>query len=427
MTDLMMKALEGIRAVGPAEELLALAKSGRGGIAVKANTHVHLPPNFSALRDGAQAVELAAQEGLNCLGASNYYNFAAYGPFAAAAAERGLFPLFGVEIIAFLGDLARAGVRINDPGNPGKMYLCGKGIFRFERLTPEAARILGRIRGGDAKRMARMVALMDGVFERAGVPTGLDDVAAVSMLAERCGVGRETVTLQERHVALLFQEALFARVGEGERTAALAAILGVPAKAEWDAAKVQNELRSHLMKAGKPAYVEEEFVSFDDAYRLVLELGGIPCYPTLADGAGTMCPFETPVEKLIDEIRARDIHCAEFIPNRNDAAVLEKYVLAMRAAGLVVTAGTEHNTPELLRMTPGVKGGGAVPERVARVFEEGACVAAAHQFLTASGECGFVDGKGRLNEAFGGREQLIATMAALGAVVIGRYRGGKGR
>ena len=63
MTDLITKALEGIRAVGPAEELLALAKSKRGGVAVKANTHVHLPPNFSAFRDGAQAVDLAAQRG----------------------------------------------------------------------------------------------------------------------------------------------------------------------------------------------------------------------------------------------------------------------------------------------------------------------------------------------------------------------------
>ena len=80
--------------------------------------------------------------------------------------------------------------------------------------------------------------------------------------------------------------------------------LGVPAKADReDAVKIQNEIRSHLMKAGKPAYVEETFVSFDDACRLILELGGIPCYPTLADGTSPICPFETPVEKLIDEIK----------------------------------------------------------------------------------------------------------------------------
>jgi hypothetical protein len=42
------------------------------------------------------------------------------------------------------------------------------------------------------------------------------------------------------------------------------------------------------------------------------------------------------------------IGCAEFVPLRNTPAVLSKYVKAMRAAGLMVTAGTEHNTLELL-------------------------------------------------------------------------------
>jgi hypothetical protein len=28
--------------------------------------------------------------------------------------------------------LCEAGVRVNDPGNPGKTYLCGKGITRFD-------------------------------------------------------------------------------------------------------------------------------------------------------------------------------------------------------------------------------------------------------------------------------------------------------
>ena len=46
------------------------------------------------------------------------------------------------------------------------------------------------------------------------------------------------------------------------------------------------------MKAGKPAFVEETFVSFEEAHRLILELGGIPSYPTLADGASPICPFE---------------------------------------------------------------------------------------------------------------------------------------
>ena len=33
------------------------------------------------------------------------------------------------------------------------------------------------------------------------------------------------------------------------------------------------------MKAGKPAFVTETFLRFDEARELILALGGIPCYP----------------------------------------------------------------------------------------------------------------------------------------------------
>ena len=53
----------------------------------------------------------------------------------------GIVPLFGVEFITIV-DAARArtGIRINDPANPGRMYLCGKGVGPFEPPTPTAAR-----------------------------------------------------------------------------------------------------------------------------------------------------------------------------------------------------------------------------------------------------------------------------------------------
>ena len=71
-----------------------------------------------------------------------------------------------------------------------------------------------------------------------------------------------------------------------------------------DEVKVQNAIRAHLMKIGKPAFVEESFLSFEEALTLVLELGGIPCYPTLADGASPICAYEDPVERLIEALRA---------------------------------------------------------------------------------------------------------------------------
>ena len=96
-------------------------------------------------------------------------------------------------------------------------------------------------------------------------------------------------------MAMAFQEVLFL-VGSrpSRRPDLLARVLGGPA-GPWvdDPVAVQGEIRARLMKAGRPAFVAESPVSFDDAYRLVLEMGGIPCYPTLADGASPICPWRS--------------------------------------------------------------------------------------------------------------------------------------
>ena len=189
--------------------------------------------------------------------------------------------------------------------------------------------------------------------------------------------------------------------------------------------KIQNEIRAQLMKAGKPAYVEETFVNFEQAYRLILELGGIPAYPTLADGTSPICPFEEPVETLITNIQARGFTCAELIPIRNTPEVLSRYVKAMRTAGLVLTGGTEHNTLDLLPLDPACVKAIPVPDDVKDIFWEGACVVAAHQFLTLHGECGFVDARGRPNPKYPDATTRIATFKSMGEAVIQRYLNSK--
>ena len=52
---------------------------------------------------------------------------------------------------------------------------------------------------------------------------------------------------------------------------------------------------------------------------------------------------------------------AEFIPVRNTPEVLEKYVTAMRAAGLAVVGGTEHNSLDLIPLEPTCVKGAPVP------------------------------------------------------------------
>jgi hypothetical protein len=417
MSSTVAQALLALRELGTVSALRAGSRSPR----LKVNAHIHLPPNFSAFESVQQAVELARAQGIGVLGVSNYYDYDVYGPFTALVRPAGIFPLFGLETIALIDPLVVEGVKINDPGNPGKMYLCGKGITRIAPFSDQAMRILSLIRSNDSTRMAKVVGALDAVLASRGVALGMTEAAVVDMIVKRHGSPRASVYLQERHVCQAFQEALFARVPADQRGAALAGILGAVPKS-LEPVAVQNDIRAHLLKSGKPAYVQETFVNFEQAYRLVLELGGIPCYPVLADGTSPICAFEQPVSSLIERLRQRNIHMVEFVPLRNSPQVLRQYVLALRQAGLAVTAGTEHNTLDLLPLEPTCTGGAAVPTDVQEIFWEGACVVAAHQFLTLHGQCGYVDAQGNANSAYGSAQQRIVDLAALGSAVIARYR-----
>ena len=98
------------------------------------------------------------------------------------------------------------------------------------------------------------------------------------------------------------------------------------------------------MKSGCPAFVEETFIDIHAICTLILELGGYPCYPVLADGAAPICEFEESAEALGEKLKSLGIFAAEFIPSRNQPEVLEHFVTTLRHAGIIVTAGTEHNT-----------------------------------------------------------------------------------
>jgi hypothetical protein len=268
-----------------------------------------------------------------------------------------------------------------------------------------------------------MISQLRTTLAARGFSTDLDEEAAIDMVVRRHGSPRATVYLQERHVSQAFQEALSGAVPASERLGKLATLLDAQPKATDpdDAVTIQNDLRTHLLKAGKPAFVEESFLSLDQARRLILELGGIPCYPTLLDGTSPLCPLEADPDRLIAALRGHNVHAAEWILPRNATALTRKYVIRMRAAGLVQTAGTEHNTLELIPIAPTCSDGPMPPDLQA-IFWEGACVAAAHQFLTLHGECGYVDGAGNPNPAYATADQRIRDLARLGAAVIGRYQ-----
>jgi hypothetical protein len=264
--------------------------------------------------------------------------------------------------------------------------------------------------------MREMAGKMAGVFSDHGIDTGLDEESVIARVVKRHGCSADTVTLQERHLAQAFQEVFFDKVPEDQRGQKLSGLFGTSAQSNSsDAVGNQNEIRSNLMKAGKICFVPETFVNLAQAKELIVELGGIPCYPVLADGSKDRCEYETPMEGLIETLKANKYTMVELITIRNSAEVLAEYVSAIRKAGIAVVAGTEHNTLDLLPMKPACVGGEAVPPEIDAIFREGICVLAAHAFLKAHGKDGFVD------EQESGANERIERFSRIGAVVLKKY------
>jgi hypothetical protein len=418
----MTDAMAIFRELGSVAEMRMLAAHMRPRVMAN-NAHLHLPPNFSAFTTVQQVLDLAESQQCRIIGASNYYDYDVYDEFAALARRKNIFPLFGLEIICMIEDLRATGVKINDPGNPGKMYICGKGIVKYASMSENAQNIMGTIRKNDSQRTRKIVERLSQLFTERGLPNQITTDTIIDMIVRRHGVARHTVYLQERHVAQALQEYVFAQVPAAERMTRLTALLGVVPKIQSpeDHVGVQNELRSHLMKAGKPGYVVETFIEFAPAMQLILELGGFASYPILADGNHPICPFEDPVQKLIGNLRERHIYAAELITGRNNVATAIGYAKALRSAGIMVTVGTEHNTLDLIPMVPMCLKKGPVPEELQEIFYEGACVIAAHQFLTVHGDVGYVDRNGILNAKYASHEERITELAKIGDTVIRKY------
>ena len=386
------------------------------------NLHIHLPPNFGAIASVDDAIAKAKDENIVALCASNYYDHAIYRPFARAAAQAGITPIFGIEALTMDEELRRQGVLVNDPKNPGKFYLCGKGLANFDAPDAAVLPIWERIRNGDRRRIEEMLARLNdlALLRQRGIR--LDYQAICAEIATQKRVPVETVFLQERHIAHAAQQAIFERAPLAEREDFLRQLYQADGVVETqDVVKAQNELRNYLFKQGKAAYADERYISPDEAAALIRGLGGYVSYPILIDGIPTITPFEATPETLAEHLLARQIGAAEFIPTRNDLATLTRYVKSLRAQGIVIGAGTEHNDAAWIPLRPACRKGVALSDELTAIFWEGARVAAAHQYLCAKGKTGF-----RFFADAAGRNAQIQEFSAIGAAVVAAIAGQQG-
>lgn len=319
------------------------------------NAHIHTPYSFSAFGSIPEALDKAAAEGVRVVGINDFYTTEGFREWHDGCTERALYPLFGIELIALDTGMQSKGLRINDPGNPGRIYLSGKGLAYPPKTDKETYGELARLRSEANAQTARMCEKLNKHLRSEGLNIQLDFNQIKSKLTRGL--------VRERHLAKALRQALYP---DADNPAAL-----------------ENDLRSRLLKAGGPAFVPEEpsaFLPVKSIQGIIEAAGGLVTYPFLGDNAkGGFTDFEEDLQKAADQLRALGIRSAEFITTRNSTAVLEQYSAYLEDEGFIVSFGSEHNTPAMEPLLLRTRDSESLSEKLQAVNYRGACAIAAHQ------------------------------------------------
>jgi hypothetical protein len=371
---------------------------------VLTNTHIHTNYSFSVFDSPAQAVAQAVAERIAILGINDHYTVAGFDEFRAACTAQCICPLFSMEAVALDPAAQAGGLRLNDPGNPGRCYLTAKSVTRALAPDSRGAAALQQMRAALTARNQQLVAKLNQHLAAIAAPVQFT-LAQVEALTP---AGNTT----ERHVIQALAESVLA-LGAARAQAIFTALCGAAPPDMQTAAVLQDWLRGKLVKAGCPDYVRElpaAFLPLDEMVDLYLAMGAIPTYPVLGNPATEL---EQDMPALLQRLAPQRIYALEVIPNRNTRERLLAIVEAAGAAGLPVFTGTEHNTK-----TPGpLVDQFSRAEPFQTVFFEGALVALGHAAEVARGNPGYVRADGSLR--FSDRAQGLEYFRQRGWAALG--------
>jgi len=360
----------------------------------KVNAHLHTPYSFSAFNDVNQALDMAVAEDIKVVGINDFYSTAGYEAWAAGCKERGVYPLFNIEFISLNEADQRAGLRVNDPGNPGRTYLSGKGLTYPVILPEPFATQLAEVSAEANAQVEAMCGKVNEILAANSAGFTLDFDWIKNNLTKG--------SIRERHLAKALRLKVYEACANNQIDIRIlfhklfgGKVLKSPIS---DIAGVENEIRANLLKAGGGAFVPEDpkaFLPMQTVCDIIVAAGGIPTYPFLADDVkGDYTDFESDLEKVAQQLTERGFHSVEFITTRNSVELLEKYAAYLHEQGFVVTFGSEHNTPAMEPVELFARNSTPLTEKLLQINYEGACVVAAHQHLVAQGLRGYVDANG---------------------------------
>ena len=264
---------------------------------------------------------------------------------------------------------------MNDPNNPGRTYLSGKGLAYPVILSGEPARELAAVKAESNAQVERMCGKLNAHLKAVGVDIVLD-----------FGEIEKTLTrgsIRERHLAKALRLKVDA-LGVADKASLYGQIFGKPLKSDpANFAAVENEIRGNLLKSGGAAFVPEDpkaFLPMTTVQRIIEAAGGIPTYPFLGDDAkGNFTDFEADLQKAADLLKRRGFRSVEFITTRNTTVVLEQYAGYLEDEGFIVTFGSEHNTPAMEPIRLRTRDAEGLSEKLRAINYRGACAIAAHQ------------------------------------------------
>ena len=319
------------------------------------NAHIHTPYSFSAFRSVDEALDHAAAEDVKVVGINDFYSMDGYGAWKEGCARRGLYPLFGIEFISLNAADQAAGLRVNDPNNPGRTYISGKGLAYPVKLSGNPLQQLEEVKAESNAQVEKMCGKLNQWLQEQGNDVRLDFEEIKAKLTQG--------SIRERHLAKALRLALYP---DAENPA-----------------KLENELRSKLLKAGGAAFVPEDpkaFLPTETVQEIIEAAGGIPTYPFLADDAkGNFTDFEGDLMQAADTLKKRGFRSVEFITTRNTTAVLEQYAGYLEDEGFIVSFGSEHNTPAMEPVRLHTRDAAELSDQLKAINWRGACAIAAHQ------------------------------------------------
>ena len=371
------------------------------------NLHVHTNESFSFFQNPTEAVWYAYVEGIEYFGINDHYTINGHEEFRCACRIASLKSTYSIEAIAMDEESLAGKRRYNDPNNPGRCYLVGKGVVRDLKPGSSGYRILSTMRHSLRERNENIVKKLNTYTKERGLDFDLHYDAVESLTPDGNSTERHVVQAYCDRMAELYPDL-------NRREDMFTKVLGNSFAAELlsDPAELQTIVRARLVKSGMPCYVEENrkaFTTIENLVNMYLEYGAIPIYPMMGN---PITEEERDLYALFRKMEKYRLNALEIIDYRTEIDRAREIIDAASSEGFPVFIGTEHNTKSPLPLVSPVA---SYPD-----FYDYLCRSAhfvmGHQRLMGLCNFGFVheDGKPRFDD----RSEGFRFFEKIGEMVI---------